>query len=105
MIDASEPPARTLCELVALRAATDDGAALLQVGDTRRSASELYQRSSGVALPTLRTHGIERGDRVALVADNSIEFIATLAGLRGPRRHPRSYQHRGTRDAVGAHPQ
>lgn len=79
MIDASESPARTLCEFVALRAATDDGAALLQIGETRLSASELYQRSSSVAA-TLRTHGIERGDRVALMADNSIEFIELWLG-------------------------
>lgn len=72
-------PARTLGDLLAARATEDRGRVLLQVGDARRTASELRDASAAVA-STLRAHGIEPGDRVAIIADNTIEFVELWLG-------------------------
>jgi crotonobetaine/carnitine-CoA ligase len=76
----SEPTsARTLGDLLAWRVTADRDRVLLQVGEARRTASQLHDGSIAIAT-TLRSEGIESGDRVAIIADNTIEFVELWLG-------------------------
>lgn len=59
--------------------AASDKAALRFEGRTQ-TYRELHERANRLA-NALREHGIERGDRVAVAADNSFETLEILAGL------------------------
>lgn len=71
-----------ISDWVSRRAIRSGTAVALIAGDTGESVSyaELSRRVSELA-GGLRTHGIRRGDRVALLMENSIEFIAVLLAV------------------------
>ena len=60
-------------------AATPDGTAVLEDGGLSTTYAELDERASRTA-NALVSAGIEPGDRVAFVGENSTAFLATLFG-------------------------
>lgn len=77
--DFEPPPVDTLNRLLDMRAAADDGRVLLHVVDERRTAAQLQERV-GTASSALLSHGVQRGDRVAVVADNCVELVELWLG-------------------------
>ncbi len=60
-------------------AAERPDAIALVLGEDRVSYGELLRRANGVAT-ALRARGVARGDRVTILLENSVEFVAGLLG-------------------------
>ncbi len=71
------PPVHTLLEDSSDR---DPSAVALVHGDERLSYGELESRANRLA-NLLRTRGIERGDRVALLAENGSDYVVAYFGI------------------------
>ncbi|MGY0488678.1 ATP-dependent acyl-CoA ligase [Streptomyces sp. WG-D5] len=65
--------------LLRWRAEATPDSVLLRCGDTRRTAAQMVERVA-VAGGLLRRHGVERSDRVALMASNRVELLDLILG-------------------------
>lgn len=65
--------------LLQWRAEVTPDSVLLRCGDTRRTAAQMFERVA-VAGGLLRRHGVEPGDRVALMASNRVELLDLILG-------------------------
>uniref|UniRef100_UPI0005B29E76 AMP-binding protein n=1 Tax=Methylobacterium sp. B34 TaxID=95563 RepID=UPI0005B29E76 len=70
-------------QLLTETALRDPARTALIAGDARRSFAELDRESDAIAC-ALQAAGIVRGDRVAVMLENSIEYVAGLFGTRRP---------------------
>ncbi|MFJ3026580.1 ATP-dependent acyl-CoA ligase [Streptomyces tendae] len=82
MSDATAVPDLTRASVPGLlqwRADITPDSILLRCGDTQRTAAQMLERVA-VAGGLLRRHGVERGDRVALMASNRVELLDLILG-------------------------
>jgi amino acid adenylation domain-containing protein len=75
-----EYPASTLDRLIAARAAATPQAVAAVHGAERATYAELEARSNRIAR-MLRAQGVERGERVGLLEERGIDFLASVVGI------------------------
>jgi amino acid adenylation domain-containing protein len=74
------PRDKTVAQLFEEIVARDPEAIALVHGSERMSYGKLNERANGLAVK-LKQHGVERGSRVAIAAERSIEMIVALIGI------------------------